>query len=326
MRHGIFNTMAGQSNPPNEPNRWGVLLLAHGAPDKLEDIPEFLLNVRGGRPLPEPVVKEIAHRYSLIGGGSPLLRLTRRQAEALAARIPHPVYVGMRNWRPFITEAVRQMREDAIERVVALCLAPQNSRTSIGLYRQYLTEAAEREAPWLAVDFIDNWHDHPGLIEAFREKLAAARERVEQEAGGPVPVVFTAHSVPERTIAGGDPYEKQVRETAALVAGAAGLAEYRVAFQSQGMTAEKWIGPTVESEIDRLAGAGQRYVLLAPVGFVADHVEILYDIDVLFREYGEKKGVAVRRSESLNDSPAFAQALADIVTARMGEKVGKTAV
>jgi ferrochelatase len=318
--------MAGQTNPPYEPNRWGVLLLAHGAPDKLEDIPEFLLNVRGGRPLPEPVVKEIAHRYSLIGGGSPLLRLTRRQAEALAARIPHPVYVGMRNWRPFITEAVRQMREDAIERVVALCLAPQNSRTSIGLYRQYLTEAVEREAPWLAVDFIDNWHDHPGLIEAFREKLAAARERVEQEAGGPVPVVFTAHSVPERTIAGGDPYEKQVRETAALVAGAAGLAEYRVAFQSQGMTAEKWIGPTVESEIDRLAGAGQRYVLLAPVGFVADHVEILYDIDVLFREYGEKKGVAVRRSESLNDSPAFAQALADIVTARMGEKVGKTAV
>ncbi len=318
--------MAQGNNPPNEPKSWGALLLAHGAPDKLEDISEFLLNVRGGRPLPEPVVKEIAHRYSLIGGGSPLLRLTQLQAEALSARIAHPVYVGMRNWKPFIAEAVACMREDDIERVVALCLAPQNSRTSIGLYRKYLTEAVEREAPWLEVDFIDNWHDHPGLVEAFREKLVAARQQVEQEASGAVPVVFTAHSVPERTIAAGDPYEQHVRETAALVAGAAGLAEYRVAFQSQGMTSEKWIGPTVESEIDRLAEAGQRFVLLAPVGFVADHVEILYDIDVLFHGYGEKKGVAVRRTESLNDSPAFAQALAEIVTVRMQQKNGKLAV
>jgi len=155
------------------------------------------------------------------------------------------------------------------------------------------------------------------LIEAFRERVAAALGRAREETGGPVPVIFTAHSVPERTLAGGDTYEQQVRETAALVARAVGLTEYRVAFQSQGMTAEKWIGPTVESEIDELARAQVKDVLLAPLGFVSDHVEILYDIDVLFRDYGKARGVAVRRPESLNDSPRFAAALASLVTARI---------
>jgi ferrochelatase len=300
------------------PGPWGVLLLAHGAPDKLDDVPEFLLNVRAGRALPEPVVKEIVHRYSLIGGGSPLLQITTLQAEALARLIAHPVYVGMRNWKPFITEAVRSLSDNGVERVVALCLAPQNSRTSIGLYRQYLTEAVKLVRPDLVVDFIESWHNHPGLIEAFRERAAAALLAARQETGGPVPVIFTAHSVPERTIAEGDPYEQQVRETAALVAGAMGLTEYRLAFQSQGMTAEKWIGPTVESQIDELAQEGEKNVLLIPVGFVSDHVEILYDIDVLFKGYGKARGVAVRRSESLNDSPLFASALANLVTTRIG--------
>jgi len=309
--------MAQGTFPQNTMNRWGVLLLAHGAPDKLEDIPQFLLNVREGRPLPEPVVKEIVHRYRLIGGGSPLLRLTTLQAEALAKLIVHPVFVGMRNWKPFIKEAVERLAAEGVERLLAVCLAPQNSCTSIGLYRKYLNEAVRQVRPSLAVDFVENWHDHPGLIEAFRERIAAALERAERETGGAVPVIFTAHSVPERTIADGDPYEQQVRETAALVAKAIGLAEYRLAFQSQGLTAEKWIGPTVESQLDELAAAGAKDVLLAPVGFVADHVEILYDIDVLFREYGKARGVAVRRSESLNASPQFALALASLVTARV---------
>jgi ferrochelatase len=309
--------MSNDSTPEFTPIRWGVLLLAHGAPDKLGDIPEFLLNVREGRPLPDPIVKEITHRYSLIGGGSPLLRLTILQAEALARLIDHPVYVGMRNWKPFIAEAVRHLKDAGVERAVAVCLAPQNSRTSIGLYRKYLMDAVEQVHPGMEVDFVENWHDHPGLIEAFGERAAAAVLAARNEIGSPVPVIFTAHSVPERTIADGDPYERQVRETAALVAGAAGLTEYRLAFQSQGMTSEKWIGPTVESQIDELAQAGVKNVLLIPVGFVADHVEILYDIDVLFREYGKKRGVAVRRSESLNDSPKFAAALASLVTARI---------
>jgi ferrochelatase len=200
--------------------------------------------------------------------------------------------------------------------VVALCLAPQNSRTSIGLYKKYLFEDVDRLAPHLQVDFIESWHDHPGLIEAFRDRVATALARAQAEAGGLVPVIFTAHSVPEKTIQGGDPYERQVRETAALVAKAMGLEEFSVAFQSQGMTREPWLGPTVESLIDQLAAQGQRHVLLAPVGFVCDHLEILYDIDVAFREYGKTKSVTVHRSESLNDSPLFIQALAAIVTER----------
>ncbi len=299
-------------------------MLAHGAPDQLSDIPEFLLNVRGGRPLPEPVVKEIIHRYSLIGGGSPLLRLTTQQAEALAKLVSHPVYVGMRNWKPFILEAVHRLSNDGIQRIVALCLAPQNSRTSIGLYRKALMEAVEKVHSSLIVDFVENWHDHPGLIEAFCERAAAAIVAAKDEAGGDVPVIFTAHSVPERTIADGDPYERQVRETAALVAAGIGLRDYRVAFQSQGLTGEKWIGPTVESQIDELAQAGVNHVLLIPVGFVCDHVEILYDIDVLFRDYGKARGVTVRRSESLNASPRFVAALANLISAHVecvGEKL-----
>lgn len=307
----------GETIPSPLPERWGVLLLAHGAPDKLEDIPEFLLNVRGGRPLPDSVVKEITHRYSLIGGGSPLLRITNLQAEAVAKRISHPVHVGMRNWKPYIAEAVHRLSQDGIEGVLAMCLAPQNSRTSIGLYRQFLMDAVSHVNPSLAVDFVESYHNHPGLIEAFRVRAAAALECARQQTGGPVPVIFTAHSVPERTIAGGDPYELQARETARLVAAAMGLGEYRMAFQSQGMTGEKWIGPTVESQIDELAGEGVKEVLLVPIGFVSDHVEILYDIDVLFREYGKSRGVNVRRSESLNDSPEFAEALASLVTARV---------
>jgi ferrochelatase len=297
---------------------WGVLLLAHGAPDRLEDIPAFLLNVREGRKRPEALIKEIIRRYSLIGG-SPMLRLTTLQAEGLAKLLGRPVYIGMRNWKPFISEAVRRIKADGIGRVAALCLAPQNSRTSIGLYKKYLFEDVERLAPDLQVDFIENWHDHSGLIAAFRDRVATALARVQAAVGGPVPVIFTAHSVPERTIQGGDPYEQQVRETAALVAKALDLKEYGVAFQSQGMTSEPWIGPMVESFIDCVAAQGRQHMLLAPVGFVCDHVEILYDIDVVFREYGMTRGVTVHRSESLNDSPLLIQALAAIIAERGGQ-------
>ncbi|HEV2351077.1 MAG TPA: ferrochelatase [Terriglobia bacterium] len=311
--------------------RRGVLLLAHGAPDRLEDIPEFLLNVRGGRPLPEPAVKEIIHRYSLIGGGSPLLKLTTLQSAALAEALNQcagadvrpsiPVYIGMRNWKPYIADAIGQAVNDGVGRLVALCLAPQNSRTSVGLYRKHLDEAVVKTSPHLQVDFIESWHDQPDLIAAFAERISDARKQAETEAGGPVPIIFTAHSVPGKTVADGDPYEQQVKETAALVAGAMALKEFRVAFQSQGMTADPWIGPTVESQIDELAAAGHHQVLIAPIGFVCDHVEILYDIDVVFRDYGKSRGVAVYRSRSLNDSPLFIRALAAVVSAREGSHV-----
>ena len=309
------------------PDRCGALLLAHGAPERLEDIPEFLLNVRGGRKLPDAAVQEIVRRYKLIVGGSPLLRLTNLQAQALGKALnesaaahghaPVPVYVGMRNWKPFIAEAIGKIASDGVNRIVTLCLAPHNSRTSVGLYRKRLSEAMEKIAPGLQVDFIENWHDEPGLILAFQEKLARALDQAQQTENATVPVIFTAHSVPEKTIAEGDPYEQQVRETAAAIAETMSLPNWRVAFQSQGMTPEPWIGPTVESQIDMLAAAGHKHVLIAPIGFVSDHVEILYDIDVVFRQYGAAKGVTILRTESLNDSPLFIQALASLVMARI---------
>jgi protoporphyrin/coproporphyrin ferrochelatase len=306
---------------------WGVIVFAHGAPDRLEDIPAFLLSLRNGRPLPKPAVEEIVERYQLIstrsggppGEASPLTRLTHRQAAALEARLGRPVYVGMRNWKPYIADAVRRAAAEGLGHVTAVCLAPQNSRTSVGLYRQCLEEAREKLAPGLVIDFIESWHDHPGLIDAFCDRIATVLGRLRREAAeAEPPVIFTAHSVPERTIREGDPYERQVRETAGLVAQALGLPSFRwsVAFQSQGMTPEPWIGPTVESEIGRWAGAGCRQMLIAPVGFVCDHVEILYDIDVVFRKYGEAAGVTISRPESLNDSPLFIEALANLVTSR----------
>ena len=314
---------------PTKDGRWGVIVLAHGAPDRLEDVPAFLLSLRNGRPLPKAAVEEIVERYRRIstrsggppGEASPLTRLTGRQGDALQARLGRPVYVGMRNWKPYIADAVRQASGDGLEHVTAVCLAPQNSRTSVGLYRQYLEEAREKLAPGLEIDFIQSWHDHPGLIVAFQERAAVALDKIKREAGARTrpPVIFTAHSVPERTIREGDPYEQQVLETAGLVAQALGLdvPRWSLAFQSQGMTAEPWIGPTVESEIGRWAAAGHRHILVAPVGFVCDHVEILYDIDVVFRKYGEAAGVTISRPESLNDSPLFIEALAGLVSSRM---------
>jgi len=310
--------------------RQGIILLAHGAPNRIEDVPAFLLSLRDGRPLPPAAVEEIKERYRLIssrsggpsGEASPLTRLTERQAAAFQERLGLPVFVGMRNWRPYIVQAVRQAVQSGIETLTAVCLAPQNSRTSVGQYRQALDEAREKTAPSLQIEFIESWHDHPGLIAAFADRVRTALSRLESSldaeaaAGLPIPIIFTAHSVPERTIREGDPYEQQVRETARLVAESLGIGPERwtVAFQSQGMTAEHWIGPTVESEIDRRVAEGHRHILVAPVGFVCDHVEILYDIDVVFHDYGRVRGVTISRPESLNDSPLFIGALADLVT------------
>lgn len=283
---------------------WAVLLLAHGAPERLEDIPEFLKHVRGGRPLPEAAVKEITRRYALIDGGTPLRRITEQQGRLLQEKLNVPVLVAMRNWHPFIADVVADLPEN-IERLAVICMAPQNSRTSVGLYRQHLDRALANRPRRPEICFVESWHDHPRLVRAFAEKIHAGDL---QDA----PVILTAHSVPQRTIAEGDPYEKQVRETAALVAREAGLRDWRVAFQSQGMSAEPWIGPTVESQIDALAAEGRRAVFIAPIGFLCEHAEILYDIDVAFRDYARQRGMELRRAESLNESPLLIEALESI--------------
>lgn len=302
----------------NKPNQTAVLLLAHGSPDSPEQVPEFLLQVTSGRPLPPEVIKEVQHRYGLIGR-SPLTSLTLKQGELLASQLGLPVYVGMRNWKPFIADAVRTMTDDDIHHAIAICLVPQNSRTSVGLYRSALNSANHP----FQVEFVESWHDHPLLIKAFAQKLHTGWERACREAGVKVPVIFTAHSVPQSTITEGDPYENQAKETASLVARELSLKPevWKFAFQSQGMSGGAWLGPTVETTILDLKAKGYRAVFIQPIGFLCDHVEVLYDIDIGFKQFAEKEGIRLWRAESLNDSPWLISALAEIAKSRLEARV-----
>jgi ferrochelatase len=306
-----------------------VLLLAHGTPETIEQIPEYLRNVVSGRPLPLTVVEEIQHRYAQIGH-SPLTEITFAQARLVEAELAAagqavPVYVGMRNWRPYIPEVVRQMRADGIEEAAVICMAPQNSRTSVGLYRR----AVEAEAGDLRIDFTPGWAQHPLLADAFAERLRPALAKLTKEVGGPVPVLFTAHSVPTRTVEapaadadagkrmwpgqGVDPYAEEARHTAELVAARVPeIPRWWFAFQSQGASGGPWLGPSVEETLDRIAAEGVKALILQPIGFLCDHVEILFDVDILFREYAIKKHVRLKRPESLNASVTLAKAVADL--------------
>lgn len=276
--------------------RASVLLLAHGAPTRVEDVEAYLDNVRGGRPRVQAVVDEVTHRYRDIGGASPLLCWTAEQAEALQKLLGIPVHFAMRNWHPLIRDVVPGIKAD---RVAAICLAPQFSELSVGLYMKRTIEAA----PSLNFSWAKSYHDEPLLIKAFAEKL---RPHL------PGKVIFTAHSLPEKALANGDPYERESRATAAAVAARVGLDSYDFAFQSQGMTSDKWLGPTVESILDRYAAAGVKDVIIHNIGFVCDHVEILWDIDIGFRNYAAERGIEIRRPESLNGSPTFTAALAEV--------------
>jgi len=297
------------------PARTAVLLLAHGSPENPGQVPEFLSYVTGGRPLPPAVVEEIRHRYSLIGF-SPLPCWTLLQADQLSQSLQMPVFVGMRNWKPFIADAVKAIASERCERVIAVCLAPQNSRTSVGLYRSAVT--GDGSLPF-KLDFVEEWHDQPLLAKAFSEKLRAGWEKASAENGAKLPVIFTAHSVPQRTITEGDPYERQSKETALLVAKEADLAaeDWTFAFQSQGMSGGAWIGPSVEDTIKNLKARGHRGVFLHPVGFLCDHVEVLYDIDIAFKQFAEKESMRLWRAESLNGSKTLTAALAEVVKSRV---------
>jgi len=268
-----------------------------------------LRNVRGSRPVAPELVEQIRDRYLAIGGSSPLLARTREQAAALAAELDLPVYFGMRNWRPSIPETLAEMKAAGITHVVAVCLAPQYSKMSVGLYFRRLQEAKNELGFDAKVTWTKSFHDHPLIIAAFADLLKPLlpTERV----------LFTAHSLPTRILAEGDPYDSEARATARLVAEHLGLGDWEFAYQSQGLSGGDWLGPAVESRFDAFAAAGVRDIVLAPIGFVADHVEILYDVDIEFMDYAHNKGITLRRPASLNDSPAFIKALAAVVRQRL---------
>ena len=282
-----------------------VVLMAYGSPSRIEDVPAYLDDIRGGRPVRPETVEELVRRYERVGV-SPLNEITERQRAALERELGGDVrvHVGMKHWEPRIREAAERALEEGAQRVIGLVLAPHYSRLSIGGYHQRLEEAVGGRAELLT---IDSWHDHEPYLD-----VVAARVR-----GTDAHVVFTAHSLPERILADGDPYRDQLLETARLVAERAGVADWSFAFQSESATGEPWLGPDILDHLEELHAAGTRAVLVAPIGFVADHLEILWDLDVEAREKAAELGLDLDRIESPNDDPAFVRALAALVRRRL---------
>ena len=278
--------------------------MAYGSPSRPEDVRPYLEDVRGGRPVSDEAVEELAERYRRIGGRSPLDDLTAAQRAGLERELGVPVFVGMKHWHPRIAEAVESALAGGATRIVGLVLAPHYSRLSIGEYRERLDAAAAGRAE---VVLVESWHDQPGFLDVVADRVR----------GTDAWVVFTAHSLPERILDEGDPYREQLLETSRLVAERAGLERWSFAFQSASATGEPWLGPDVLEELDRLHAAGVGKVLVAPIGFVSDHLEILWDLDIEARERAAELGLELDRIESLNDDPAFVRALAELVEERL---------
>lgn len=294
-----------------------VLLMAYGSPDDLDDMEAYLLDIRGGRPTSPQLVAEIRERYALIGGRSPLYDLTCAQAAALEAelnRLPGAdfrVFVGMRHWQPRLAQAVEQISAQGLRQVIGLVMAPHQSRMSTGAYFRLLDQAIAERNLDIEVIRIGAWYDLPGLITALAEQASDALQRFER----PPYVLFSAHSLPVRILAQGDTYDAQLHQTAALVAQQLDLPDgrWQFCYQSAGQSQEPWLGPPIEQVIPALAQSGETDILAVPVGFVCDHVEILYDLDILARQIASDHGVRFERSASLNTSPTFISALADLV-------------
>jgi ferrochelatase len=299
---------------PAEGAGLAVLLLAYGGPDKLDDVPEYLSDVRGGRPTSPELVEEIRRRYQLIGGRSPLLERTLEQAAALERRLGNGwrASVGMRHWKPRISDALSELSRGGIGRVVALPMAPHYSTMSVGAYRRSCEAAPAVARGEVSLAFVDGWSAHGGYHAAVAEKVGRALALLEPDVREHTLVVFTAHSLPERILANGDGYPEHVKSSAAAVALRLGLTSWRVAFQSAGATSDPWLRPDAGEVIRDARREAFRHVLLAPFGFVADNVEILYDVDVVYREQAAEVGLGFSRSESLNASPVFIDALADL--------------
>lgn len=301
---------------------WDVLLMAYGTPTTLEEVEPYYTHIRRGRPPSPEQLQDLVNRYEQIGGISPLNGITARQVEAVESKLRERgwtgrMYVGMKHWHPFIAEAVETMAEDGVQKAVGVVLAPHYSRLSIGQYIDYAQQARERFAPSMQMRFVERWGSHPLFIEAVARKVqeAMAGWRPEETM-----VLFSAHSLPVRIHQWGDPYERELMDSAQLVAQRLNLPYWTFAYQSASATGEPWLGPDVLDRIAEVAReSSQRQVLCCAIGFVADHLEVLYDLDIQARHQCEQLGLAYRRAASLNDDPLMADAVAQVVLEQMQE-------
>jgi protoporphyrin/coproporphyrin ferrochelatase len=298
-----------------------VLLMAMGGPDCLENVEPFLLDVRGGRPTPPELVAEIQARYRATGGKSPAVGITFNVARKLETRLneagqgPYRVYVGLRHWHPFIKDTLSQLLRDEPEHIIGFCMAPQQSSMSAGAYRKKVEDAQALLNDHRSVTYVGSWNRHPKLIAAIVHNIQEGLSTFSPAVRPNVTVLFTAHSLPERIVAMNDPYPEEVKGTVAAVSGFLGGQPTAFGYQSQGRSAERWLGPTVEETVDQLARSGRRHVLVAPIGFLCDHVETLYDIDIELKQLAAGRGIRLERIPMLNDSSPFIETLVDVITA-----------
>ena len=301
------------------PRPIALLLMAMGGPDSLENVEPYLLDVRGGRPTPPELVEEIRTRYRVTGGKSPVLDITREAAAALERRLNASgerrfrCYVGLRHWHPFIRDTYAELLKADPDHIVGLCMAPQYSSLSIGAYVKKVEEARAELADETPISFVKSWHCHPLLIAAIVAHIRHTLERFPVEVRAQVPVLFTAHSLPERVVAMKDPYPEEVGATVQAVRAQLGGQPTRFAYQSQGRSGEKWLGPSVEETLEDLAQAGHHHVLVAPIGFLCDHVETLYDIDIELTQLARTKGIQLERIPMLNASAPLIDILTSVV-------------
>ncbi|MBM4139301.1 MAG: ferrochelatase [Nitrospira sp.] len=296
-----------------------VLLMAMGGPDCLENVEPFLLDVRGGRPTPPALIEEIRERYRATGGKSPAVSITQSVARKLEQRLnessdgQYRVYVGLRHWHPFIKETYAELLAEQPEHIIGVCMAPQQSSLSTGAYRKKVEDARSSLQSAVPVTYVDGWNRHPKLIAAIVGSIQQALLKFPIEVRRHVPVLFTAHSLPERIVAMNDPYPEEVKGTVEAVTACLGCQPTAFAYQSQGRSSEPWLGPTIEAMLDTLHQAGCQQVLVAPIGFICDHVETLYDIDIELKSLAAGKGMQLERMAMLNDQPALLDILLDIL-------------
>ncbi len=279
-----------------------VVLMAYGSPDRLADVPAYYADIRGGRPIRPELLEELTERYRRLGieSSNPLNEITERTRAALELELGIPVYTGMKHWQPRIADAAERALAAGADTVIGLVLAPHYSRLSIAGYRSQLETALDRR---VTLHFVESWHDDQAFIDVL-----AGRVR-----GTEAHVVFTAHSLPARILAEGDPYQEQLHETARLIAQAAGLTNYSFSYQSESDTGEPWLQPDILDHLAALDAQGVRSVLVCPIGFVADHLEIRWDLDTEAQDRAQDLDLHVERIEMPNDDPAFVAALAGIV-------------
>ena len=304
--------------------RTAIFLMAHGAPNAVKDIPLFLKNIRGGKESSAEVVEMVQERYQLIGGSSPQLEISQGQASALEKYLNQAggdfkVYLGMRTWSPYIKDVVQQMLADGVQRVIAICLAPQYSTWSTERYIKAFKEGLNGASADTDLDvrYVGSWADHPLLIDAFAEKYQQAIAALEAQGKDKIYTIFTVHSIPAGSVNEGDPYVEEYGRTLKALVEKVTPWRWFQAYQSQGMIPVPWLGPPVQNVLDKIARYGSRTVLVVPIGFVSDHIEILYDIDIDFKNYATERGLDLHRTESLNLSPLFTEALAAVAWEHM---------